>query len=122
MKKYLLLLCVAFLCQYELIAQSESESEFELEPSQSMLMTGKGPGQDGAINPYYGKDCFAIVKNIGKSSFSIRIQQKGKIINTITIASKEVKKIKLLKEHELYLDANSKEKINAKVDFEKIDN
>jgi hypothetical protein len=105
------------LTQYETYAQNE----FELEPSQSMLMTGKGTGQDGAINPYYGENCYAIVENLGKSDFSIRIQQKGKIIETIPISSREVKKVKLLKGYELYFDSNSKEKVNAKLDFEKMD-
>ncbi len=31
-----------------------TQTTFELEPSQSMLITGKGPGQDGTINPFAG--------------------------------------------------------------------
>ena len=108
---------MALLTQYEMHAQNE----FELDPNQSMLMTGKGAGQDGAINPYYGQDCYAIVENMGESDFSIRIQQAGKIIETIPIANQEVKKVKLLKGYELYFDTNSTAKVNAKLDFEKID-
>ena len=47
--------------------EAKAQTEFVLEPSQSMIMTGKGPGQDATINPYFGEDCFAIIKNIGKS-------------------------------------------------------
>ena len=116
--KSLLLMLPLLLLAYN---KSYAQTEFELGPSQSMLMTGKGPGQDGAINPYYGENCYSIVKNIGESDFSIRIQQKGEIIEIIPISTKEVKRIKLLKGHELYLDSNAKEKITATVDFEEID-
>ena len=102
--------------------ESFAQTKFELKPDQSMLMTGKGPGQDGAINPYYGQDCLAIIKNIGKSSFSIRVQQKGKIIKTIPISGKETKKVILLKGHELYFDSNEVEKIKVKLDFKEIEN
>ncbi len=34
------------------------QTEFVLDPNQSMLMTGKGLGQDATINPYLGKDCY----------------------------------------------------------------
>lgn len=101
---------------------SHAQSKFELEPSQSMLMTGKGQGQDGAINPYYGQDCYAIVENSGQSEFSVRIQQKGKLIKNITISGQETKRIKLLKGHELYIDTNSQDKVYFKLDFEKIEN
>lgn len=115
MKKLLLIFCVTLFTQSEIIAQDE----FDLKPSQSMLMTGKGPGQDGTINPFDGQDCYAIIENFGKMEFSIRIQQKGKIIETIPILKGEIKKVKLLKEYELYLDSNSKAK--ARVSYEKIE-
>lgn len=101
--------------QYETFAQDE----FELKPSQSMLMTGKGPGQDATINPYDGQNCYAIVENIGKKEFSIRIQENGKILESIPILKGEVKKVTLLKGLELYLDSNSKAK--ARVNFQKMD-
>ena len=97
-----------------------AQTEFTLEPSQSMLMTGKGPGQDGTINPYDDQDCYAIVKNIGQAAFSIRIQKKGKIIREIPILKHEIKKIVLLKGQELYLDPNPIEIAKAVVDYEKI--
>ena len=116
MKKLILLASLIFITQQVTIAQTE----FELEPSQSMLMTGKGPGQDGTINPYSGEDCYAIVRNIGKREFSIRVQQDGKIIEEIPILKDEVKKVNLLKGYELYLDPNPKGKAKASVEYKKI--
>ncbi len=101
---------------------SHAQSKFELEPSQSMLMTGKGKGQDGAINPFYGQDCYAIVENSGSSEFSVRIQKKGKVIKNITLSAQETKRIKLLKDQELYIDTNALDKASLKLDFEKIEN
>ena len=117
MKTIILLISLTFAVQLEVIAQTE----FVLEPSQSMIMTGKGPGQDGTINPYIGQDCFAIIKNIGKRKFSVRVQQDEKIIQEIPILKSEIKKVKLLKGHELYLDPNPKGIAKASVDYEKID-
>lgn len=84
-------------------------------------MTGKGPGQDGTINPYYGQNCYAIVRNIGERAFSIRIQQDGKITQQFPILRGEIKKLKLLKDQELYLDPNPEGKTKASVDYEQIE-
>lgn len=116
MKRLFLLLCLTFVTTYEVLAQTT----FVLEPSQSMIMTGKGPGQDATINPYRGQDCYAIVENIGDRQFSVRIQQDRKIIQEIILLKGETKKIKLLKDHELYLDPNPKGIAKARVDYEKI--
>ena len=89
MKALKLVISLFFLTIFEGTAQTE----FVLEPSQSMIMTGKGSGQDGTINPYFGQDCYAIVRNIGKRQFSIRVQKKGKIIDEITILKGELKKV-----------------------------
>ena len=110
------MITLIFIVQLEVIAQTE----FVLESPQSMLMTGKGPGQDGTINPYAGQDCFAIIKNIGERKFSIRLQQDGKIIEEISILKGEIKKVKLLKGYELYLDPNPKGIAKASVDYEKM--
>lgn len=117
MKTLILTISLMFLTQLEVKAQTV----FVLEPSQSMIMTGKGPGQDGTINPFFGQDCYAIIKNIGKRKFSIRIQQKGKIIEEISILKGELKKVKLLKDYELYLDPNPEGIAKATVDYEKIE-
>ena len=117
MKTIILLFALNLALQFEVKAQTE----FVLEPSQSMIMTGKGPGQDGTINPYFGQDSYAIIKNIGKREFSIRIQQNGKIIEEISILKGELKKVKLLKDYELYLDPNPEGVARASVDYVKIE-
>lgn len=117
MKSLILAVSFLFVLQLEVVAQTE----FILDPSQSMIMTGKGPGQDGTINPYSGQDCFAIVKNIGEREFSIRVQQAGKIIEEISILKGETKNVKLLKGYELYLDPNPNGVAKASVDYVKIE-
>ena len=117
MKILLFTISLIFLTQIEVSAQTE----FVLEPSQSMIMTGKGPGQDGTINPYVEEGCYAIVKNIGKREFTIRVQQDGKIIEEIPILKSEVKKVKLLKGDELYLDPHPEGIARSSVDYEKIE-
>jgi hypothetical protein len=116
MKTLMLIISLVFLTQFEVKAQTE----FILEPSQSMIMTGKGPGQDGTINPYIGQDCYAIIKNIGERAFTIRVQQAGNIIEEISIIEGELKKVKLLKGYELYLDPNPEGIAKASVDYKKI--
>jgi hypothetical protein len=69
-----------------------------------MLMTGKGVGQDGAINPYKDGNSIAIVKNLGENEFSIRIQQNGKVLRTRTLNAKEATMIPIAKGQELYFD------------------
>ena len=117
MKYLLLILCLSL----TIPALAQAQDEFELKPSQSMLMTGKGPGQDGAINPFAGQDCYAIVENIGKIEVSIRIQKKGKILQTISVTAGATKRVKLLKDQELYLDASDGGMVQAKVNFEKLE-
>lgn len=116
MKTFILLIALLFLTQFEVQAQTE----FVLEPSQSMIMTGKGPGQDATVNPYFEEDCYALIRNIGKREFTIRVQQAQKIIEEITIQEGELKKVKLLKGFELYLDPNPNGIAKASVDYEKI--
>ncbi|MFP4846023.1 hypothetical protein [Winogradskyella sp. PE311] len=118
MRLLILTICLTFFTNLEVFAQTK----FTLKPSQSMILTGKGPGQDGTKNPYFGEDCYAIVKNIGETKFSIRIQQNGKIIREITFLKGELKKVKLLKEHELYIDPNDKGISKASIDYQKINN
>ncbi len=117
MKTLLLILGLCLLTVQDGMAQTE----FTLDPSQSMLMTGKGPGQDGTINPYDGMDCYAIVTNIGERTFSIRVQEDGNIIKEIRIKKGEVKRVTLLKGYELYLDPNADGLAKARVAYEKMD-
>ena len=116
MKIFTILMTFLLLSLFEANAQTK----FVLEPSQSMIMTGKGAGQDATINPYYGEDCFAIVKNIGNRQFSIRVQLKGKIIEEISVLKGELKKVTLLKGYELYLDPNPKGIARATIDYERV--
>lgn len=114
MKKYILLFAMLFALQS--YAQKD-KTVFELKPSQNMLMTGKGAGQDGAINPYKDGNSIAMIKNLGGNEFSIRIQRDGKIIKSRTLAAGKSTKIALSKGTELYFDTELK----AKVQLEFID-
>jgi len=100
------------------LADLKAQTEFTLEPSQSMIMTGKGPGQDATINPFSDQDCIAIVENIGAREFSIRIQFEGEIMEEIIIKAGETKKVKLLKAYQLYLDPNPKGIAKARVSYQ----
>lgn len=52
MRNYIVLLFSILFFQNPLFSQEY----FELDPSQSMLMTGKGTGQDAINNPYPDQD------------------------------------------------------------------
>ena len=113
MQKLILLFAFTALLQ----VYGTSQAVFELDPQQSMLITGKGPGQDGAINPYSGEKSISIVKNLGEMPFSVRIQEKGNIIETREVTPKESESFVLEKSYELYLDCDDKAK--AKVNFKR---
>jgi len=87
---------------------AQKENKFKLDPSTNMLMTGKGPGQDGSINPFAGQDCVAVVENLAKAPFSVRIQKNGVVLRTIEIGTKETKRIELKGSEELYIDTQKK--------------
>ncbi len=112
--RLLVLIFLAFCFQSEIYAQTI----FELDGSQSMLMTGKGPGQDATINPFQGEDCYAIVENLGNELFSVRIQQQGVIVKIIAVKPMKKKKIKLLSSQELYLDFETKSSTKASVSYQ----
>lgn len=94
-----------------------SQSVFELKPAQSMSITGQGPGQDAAFNPYSDTTSVAIVENIGEKSFTIRIRSEADKITRIPIDPKETEEVILPKGSILYLDSEFKSK--AKIDFKK---
>jgi hypothetical protein len=108
MKKYLFLFAMLFVMQS--YAQKD-KTVFELKPSQNMLMTGKGQGQDGAINPYKDGNSIAIVKNLGKNEFSIRVQKNGQVIKTRTLKAGVSTMIPLAKGSELYFDTELATKV-----------
>ena len=111
MKSFLTLLFLVF--GFLLAAQDDV---FIIDSSQSMIMTGKGPGQDGAINPYMGQKCTAIVENLGKNEFSARVQEKGILKKEIAVNPGEQKQIPLGADDELYIDTNKEAK--ARLSFE----
>ena len=74
---------------------AQKENKFKLDPSTNMLMTGKGPGQDGSINPFAGQDCIAVAENLVKDPFSVRIQKNGLVLRTIEISTKETNALNL---------------------------
>lgn len=76
-----------------------------LEPNQSMSISGKGLGQDAAINPYADIQSVAILENLGSNRFSVRIQKAGKIISVLNIEPKESKEVPLEADQELYFDS-----------------
>ena len=49
-------ICFQILVLFSLYFNSSAQTIFELDGQQSMLMTGKGPGQDATINPFEGED------------------------------------------------------------------
>ena len=110
------LIFLTFLSPLQTIAQTE----ITIDPVQSMIMTGKGPGQDATINPFIGEDCFAIVKNIGERALFIRIQKEGKVVKEIQVPKKKQRKIELLKDQELYIDPNPKGVTRASIKYDKI--
>jgi hypothetical protein len=105
---------LALFSSYEAAAQVE----FELKPSQSMSITGKGPGQDAAVNPYQGQDCLVLIENIGTVAFVARTQQKGqKNLSMINLAPGTSQSISLPKGYELYLDTTDQGLAKAKLEF-----
>jgi hypothetical protein len=94
-----------------------SSSIFELNSNQSMSITGKGPGQDAAINPYGEGESIAVVQNKGTVSFNVRIQKSGVIIEEVAIEPKSSREFMLKPGTELYLDSITPGK--AKVTFKK---
>jgi len=116
MRKLLLITILLVCFQSKIYAQTV----FEIDGSQRMLMTGKGPGQDATINPFQGEDCYAVIENLGEELFSVRIQEKEKIIEIIKVEPKNVKKIKLLSNQELYLDGETNNKAKASVYYQEL--
>ena len=98
-----------------------AQTELVIEPTQSMLITGKGPGQDATINPFKDSSCIAVITNLGAYDFSVRIQEAGKLINTITVPAESVERIEIGKNEELYFDALDGKTTKARVEYEAIE-
>ena len=114
------LLALFLVIVYTIGGCSSEGTVFDLSPQQSMLITGKGPGQDAAINPYKDGNSKAVVKNLGKVPVLVRIQQRGEIIDMTEIRGGSKKEFVLEKDYELYLDSEYGEG-KAKVMFRKYD-
>ena len=97
---------------------ASNESVLLLKPSQSMCITGKGPGQDAAINPYGDTNSIAVIKNTGDNDLDARVQESGKIVAIITVKPTEIREISLEKGAELYLDSQfeSEARLHFKAD------
>ena len=113
MKQVLYTLSLVLMIQTGMYAQQI----IELGSNQSMGITGKGPGQDGAINPYTDVFSLGIVKNIGDNPFFVRIEEKGKILAEVEVPVKEKKEFFLKPGFELYFDSQKPTKV--KVTFKK---
>ena len=113
--------CFPILLFFSLYFNSPAQTIFELDGQQSMLMTGKGPGQDATINPFEGEDCYVLIQNLGTELFSVRIQYKDDIVNITYVNPSQTKKIKLLMGQELYLDPEPRKKTRASVAYQKIE-
>jgi hypothetical protein len=105
---------ITILLLFSLNIAAQNESEFELRANQSMLMTGKGPGQDGAINPYFGQKSIAVVANTGENKVEVRVQRDGEILSITPVEKGETKHIDLGPEDELYLDTEEKTKVDLR--------
>ena len=112
MKKLLIILSLIFVFQLNATAQDI----IELDASQSMSISGKGTGQDAAINPFLEQGSVAIVKNLGEHHFSIRIQYRGEIKKQQRLDPSRITRVLLPKGYEMYFDAKEK-KTKAEVSF-----
>ncbi|WP_378173433.1 hypothetical protein [Aquimarina sp. SS2-1] len=116
MNKVSIILFFVFLFQHTVFAQLKSV--IEIGTNESMSIAGKGPGQDAVNNPYLGEDSNAIIENIGQNEFTIRIQEKEKIVKMTPLKSGQTKEFLILKNQQLYFDSNLK--TTVKIAFKQI--
>lgn len=88
-----------------LYAQESKPQVIELRANESMCITGKGRGQDAAINPYRKVESIAQVANLGSETFEIRLQKGGEILEIIPLEKDGVKEVTLAAGVELYFDS-----------------
>lgn len=93
------------LSSFGLSAQEAAGQTISLRPNESMCITGKGKGQDAAINPYIKEESIAQVSNLGLETFEIRLQKGGEILEIIPLKADEIKELKLAAGVELYFDS-----------------
>ena len=85
---------------------AQDKQIIELGDNQSMGITGKGPGQDGAINPYSAEESYALVSNLGKNEFSVRIQNGREVLRAVPVKPGQTKRIDLAKNEQVYFDSD----------------
>jgi hypothetical protein len=108
---------LTFLLLLFLLSCGTTSSVLDLPAAQSMSVTGKGPGQDAAFNPFSENNSVAVVKNLGPNPFFIRIQDKNGNYEETRIIPKETLEVFLPMGYELYLDSDRASR--AKVSFRK---
>lgn len=91
-------------------ACSSSKNQFELTANQSMLIIGKGTGQDAAINPYADQVSIAEVRNKGEAFFYVRIQNGDQFLSQTPIMPGETREFELQPGFRLYLDSEKASK------------
>ncbi len=79
-----------------------------------MLITGKGKGQDGVINPFSDGNSIAIVENVGDNVFTLRVQMDGEVVQTLEVQAGTTEAVKLIKGYELYIDNDQRAKASIK--------
>ena len=102
-----------------LLSSCSNDSIFEFDGTQSMLMTGKGPGQDGAINPFFGQASIAKVRNLGDNILQVRIQEGATFIENVVVSPGEKKSIDLKGSYQMYVDTDAAAK--ARIRFVEAD-
>ena len=96
---------------------SHAQEFFELTPGQSMLMHGKGPGQDATVNPFEGQDCLVKLNNLGETALTVRIQFQGEVSTLQELPAGTGQLFLFPANHELYLDGTSAELAQVTVDY-----
>jgi hypothetical protein len=104
-----------------LVGQSCSTSAelIELEEGQSMLILGKGAGQDALENPFEGESTVAIVNNRSRSSILARVITRDGTTGSNPIRPKRKRSLVILPGSELYLDSPVKSKV--KITFKRFE-
>lgn len=87
---------------------------FDLGQNQSMLITGKGFGQDAALNTWLGQDSVVQVQNLAEADFTARIES-GNQTRLMTVPAESHISIDLKANSALFFD--SVDQARAKVSF-----
>ena len=98
-----------------MVSCTTSKSTFKLSSTENIPTLGETLTRDITYNPYnMNEKSIAIVKNVGKNYFMVRIRNQGKITQNITVDFKETEEIVLTKGDQLYLDSYEDAKASVK--------